>query len=359
MVFTEYPLETTAESISGVGFKGANGSHIKHQDGEPSICELVRRVRELRAEGATTIDEISQAGDFAANGVAERAILTAWMVHHAAQVICACSVGTDGLTPCRRLKGRKFGTPLAGFGERVWLREPWRKRTSSIRDVSRRGRPSRHIVVDFDSRFRFVRMVKRASPEDRWTIASPRGRFSAGDLEVTVTPAEFTCSRGTRGKVNPAAQRLEGPPADALPIQPRSRTSPEEVAPQAERFSCTRNDRSQPRLQSTRQWRPFTRAHRGVSNSWLRKTEEGRIRLQAAATLVGDALVGRAAKRVRFASDQVDGGAGVSTDHATESQSSSTSPTPSRDCIIQFCISTSSGVSAIHTCSSRTRSSDE
>ena len=45
------------------------------------------------------------------------------MVHHAAQVICACMVGANGLTPFRRPNRRKFGTPLAGFGERVWLRE--------------------------------------------------------------------------------------------------------------------------------------------------------------------------------------------------------------------------------------------
>ena len=44
-------------------------------DGEPSICELVRRVHKLRAEGTTT-DEISPPGDSAANGIAERAILT-------------------------------------------------------------------------------------------------------------------------------------------------------------------------------------------------------------------------------------------------------------------------------------------
>ena len=50
--------------------------------------------------------------------------LTVWMVHHAAQVIWSCMVGADGLTPFRRLKERKFGTPLAGFGERVWLRDP-------------------------------------------------------------------------------------------------------------------------------------------------------------------------------------------------------------------------------------------
>ena len=119
-------------------------------DGEPSICELIRRVRELRAEETTTVDEISPPGDSAGNGIAEGAILTfgglvrttkavvgenvlegrkacprlkARMVHHAAQVICACMVGADGLTPLRRLKGRTFGTPLAGFGERVWLRD--------------------------------------------------------------------------------------------------------------------------------------------------------------------------------------------------------------------------------------------
>ena len=33
--------------------------------------------------------------------------LTAWMVHHAAQVTRACMVGANGLTPFRRLKMRK------------------------------------------------------------------------------------------------------------------------------------------------------------------------------------------------------------------------------------------------------------
>ena len=41
---------------------------------EPSICELIRRVRELRAEGTTTVDEISPPGDSAGNWIAERAI---------------------------------------------------------------------------------------------------------------------------------------------------------------------------------------------------------------------------------------------------------------------------------------------
>ena len=45
-------------------------------DGEPSICELIRRVRELRVEGTTTVDEVSSPGDVAGNGIAERAMLT-------------------------------------------------------------------------------------------------------------------------------------------------------------------------------------------------------------------------------------------------------------------------------------------
>ena len=45
-------------------------------DEEPRICELIRRVRELRAEGTTNVDEISPRFDSASNGIAERAILT-------------------------------------------------------------------------------------------------------------------------------------------------------------------------------------------------------------------------------------------------------------------------------------------
>ena len=118
-------------------------------DGEPSICELIHRVRELRAEGTTTVDEISPPGDSAGNGIAERTILTvgglvrttkavveenvlegrdagprltAWMVH----------LGADGLTPFRRSKGRRLGTTVAGFGERVWLKDPILERANKF-----------------------------------------------------------------------------------------------------------------------------------------------------------------------------------------------------------------------------------
>ena len=197
-------------------------------DGEPSVCELIRRVRELRAEETTSADEISPPDDSAGNGIAERGILTvrglvrttkavveekvlevrdagprliAWKVHHAAQVICACMVGADGLTQFRRLKGREFGTPLAGFGERVWLGDSILERAnkSSPRCTEARLhglclRSSRYIVVDFDGRFRMVRTIKRANADDRWTVVSKKDPLTAADLEST--PAEFTCSRG-------------------------------------------------------------------------------------------------------------------------------------------------------------------
>ena len=125
------------------------------------------------------------------------------MVHHAAQVIFACMVGADGLTPLRRVKGRKFGTPLAGFRESVKSEHV----QSQVHGGTVARVSSRYIVVDFDGRFRMARTIKRANADDTWKVVSPKDPFSAADLESS--PAEFTCSRGTRGEVNLAAQRLE------------------------------------------------------------------------------------------------------------------------------------------------------
>ena len=121
-------------------------------DGEPSFCELLRRVRELRAEGSTTVGEINPPGDSAGNVIAQRAILTvgslvrttkavveenalegrnagprltAGMVHHAAQVICACMVGTDGLTQFRRFNGTQTRHAAGNFRENVCGSETW------------------------------------------------------------------------------------------------------------------------------------------------------------------------------------------------------------------------------------------
>ena len=248
-------------------------------DGEPSICELIRRVREplwTRSVLQVTLH----------NGIAERAILTvgglvrttkavveedvlggrdagprltAWMVHHAAQVICACMVGADGLTPFRQLKGRKFNTPLTGFGERVCLRDPILERANQFNP---RCTPA--TVVDFDGRFRMVQTIKRANADDRWKVVSPRDPFSVADLEST--SADFTCSRGNRGEVNPTAQLWERHPVDALPPDPdmtQSRggyTSSREISQLMGRQIAAR-------LQSADQWWPCTAPHRRMSDS--------------------------------------------------------------------------------------------
>ena len=71
----------------------------------------------------------------------------------------------------------------------------------------------------------------------------------------------------------------------------------------------------------------------------LRKTEEGKARLRAAASRVGDAPAERASKRVRFAENQDDNNAEVPeptlksapSNLPAEAASSSSAPTPSVD----------------------------
>ena len=82
--------------------------------------------------------------------------LTAWMVHLAVDGTPRCSSDLrHGLTLFRRLKGRKFGTPLAGFGERVWLRDPVLDRANKFNPRCTEARllgfclkSSRYIVAD-------------------------------------------------------------------------------------------------------------------------------------------------------------------------------------------------------------------
>ena len=282
------------------------------------------------------MDEVSPPGDSAANGIAERAILTAgelvrttkavveenvlesrdagprltaWMVHHAGQVICACMVGADGLTPFRRLKGRKFGTPLAGFDERVWLRDPVLERVNKFNPRCTEARllgfclkSSRHIVVDFDGRFRMVRTIKRANADDSWKVVSPRDPFSVTDLELA--PAEFTFSIGNRGEVNPAAQRLERHPVDALPPDPNHDPVPRRLyLKQSDFMAHGTSDRCPGcrALISGGRAQGHTEEGRIRVEGEIRKTGEGKARLRAAASRVGDALTGRALKWVRFA----------------------------------------------------------
>ena len=179
-----------------------------------------------------------------------------------------------------------------------------------------------------------VRMTKRANADDRWKV-SPRDPFSAADLEST--PAEFTCSKGTRVEVNPAAQRLE-----ALPPDPNHDPVPRRLyLKQSDFMAHGTSDRCPGcrALISGGRAQGHTEECRIRVEGELRKTEEGKARLRAAASRVGDAPTGRALKRVRFAENQDDNNAEVPdptsesapSNRPAEAASSSSAPTPSVD----------------------------
>ena len=50
--------------------------------------------------------------------------LTTWLVEHVCTLLNALSVGTDGLMPWQRLRGRGFGQKLIGFAEAVMYKLP-------------------------------------------------------------------------------------------------------------------------------------------------------------------------------------------------------------------------------------------
>ena len=124
-------------------------------------------------------------------------------------------------------------------------------------------------------------------------VVSPRDPFSASDLEST--PAEFTCSRGTRGEVNPAAQRLERHPVDALPPDPNHDPVPRRLyLKQSDFMAHGTSDRCPGcrALISGRRAQGHTEECRIRVEGEVRKTEGEKARLRAAASRVGDAPTG-------------------------------------------------------------------
>ena len=148
---------------------------------------------------------------------------------------------------------------------------------------------SRYIVVDFNGRFRMVRTIKRANTDDRWKVVSPSDPFSAADLEST--SAEFTCSRGTREEVNPTAQQLERRPVDALPPDPNRDPVQRRLYLKQSDFEAHGTSNRCPScraLVSGGRAQGHTAECRIRVEGELRKTEEGKARLRAAASRVGD-----------------------------------------------------------------------
>ena len=117
-----------------------------------------------------------------------------------------------------------------------------------------------------------VRPIKRANADDRGKLCRKRIPSSAADLEST--PAEFTCSRGTREEVDPAAQRLEIHLVDALPPDPDHDPVPRRLYLK-QRFPGAWDVGSLPGLQSTNQW-PCTGPPKNVE--FALKEKSGRQR---------------------------------------------------------------------------------
>ena len=134
-----------------------------------------------------------------------------------------------------------------------------------------------------------------------------KGSFLGPDLQST--PAEFTCSRGIRGGVNPAAQRLGRLPVDALPPDPDHDPVPRRLFLKQRDFMAHGTSDRCPgcrALVSGGRAQGHTEECRIRVEGELRKTEEGKAHLRAAASRVGDAPTGRALERVRFAQNRDD-----------------------------------------------------
>ena len=217
------------------------------------------------------------------------------------------------------LHGRSRRAHTIQTTKRVWLRHPilesankFNSRCTEARLLGFCLKSSRYILVDFDGRFRMVRTIKRANADDKWKVVSAKDPFSAAEMELT--PAEFTCSRGTRGEVNPAAQRLERHPVDALPPDPDHEPVSRRVYLKQRDFMAHGTSDRCPGCRALiggGRAQGHTEECRIRVEGVLRKTEEGKACLRAAASRLGDTLTGRALKRVRFAEDQGDNNAEV------------------------------------------------
>ena len=110
-------------------------------------------------------------------------------------------------------------------------------------------------------------------------------------------------------QVNPAAQRLERHPVDALPRDPDHDPVPRRLYLKQRDFMAhgksVRCPGCRALVSGGRAQGPTEECRIRVERE-LRKTEEGKAGLRAAASRVGDAPTGRALKRVRFAADRVE-----------------------------------------------------
>ena len=174
-------------------------------DGEPSIIQLLKRVKEKRVNN--TLLEHPPAYDPQSNGVAEKSVqefmeqlratklaleqhlkctietsdpIMLWAVDHAAMLISRYKVSVDGKTPYRRLMGKDCRAPLVEFGERILakpMRTPKSRKKLSLKArwiegvwVGSTRHSKEHLVaLDDGGAVIKVRTVKRRLESERWS----------------------------------------------------------------------------------------------------------------------------------------------------------------------------------------------
>ena len=145
----DWLVKDLAEELKTWGHTGGESGHILLKtDGERSITA----VREALAKyhGGKVVPETPPRGESQSNGAVESAgktvreyvrvlketveehcaikmeaadVLTTWAVRWAAMLCSRYLVGTDGMTPYERRRGRRCQVPTAVFGEKVWYKE--------------------------------------------------------------------------------------------------------------------------------------------------------------------------------------------------------------------------------------------
>ena len=102
-VRTEYMIEIPQEE-SRVGDSRSNGRI------ENVIQQVQGQIRTFKVQLESRLGQ----------PVNDDSPLLPWLIAHAGSTINRYSVGSDGATPYKRLKGRPFRRPIAEFGECIW-----------------------------------------------------------------------------------------------------------------------------------------------------------------------------------------------------------------------------------------------
>lgn len=219
------------------------GRCVLQADGEPAQRAFVREVVEeaCRSSDLGVAVAHTPAHDHRANGAVEKAVrdikdhvrvmhtalvrrvgpvpiarpIFEWMVIWAGEVLTGASVGRDGMTPYRRMRGRNWEPRLAEFGEQVMARRPraldqeaLAPRWDSATYLGTRWGSAEHLVALEDGTVVRVRAIRRVPEAGRWS-----GERVAKISGVPDEPQRHGCPEAV-----PPAAEVEVIPHDDPPL---------------------------------------------------------------------------------------------------------------------------------------------